>query len=200
MTTKNDSLNFNDRLNKVFNFIKSCFENDNLLSEDEFQKIQNIKKEFEITSEDIYGIKGDEVERIVYFQLNILLLDDVIDINERKEIEFYKSIFGWSDNEIHTIMDRVIDDKKYWSNRTKVKLNDAPVKMQRDRSIPESIKKIIWDRDGGKCVLCGSTVDLEFDHDIPFSKGGSNSTENIRVLCRSCNRKKSDKLGLTEEE
>jgi 5-methylcytosine-specific restriction endonuclease McrA len=70
---------------------------------------------------------------------------------------------------------------------------------RRNRSIPESIKKIFWDRDGGKCVLCGSKDNLEFDHDIPFSQGGSNNTQNIRVLNRSCNRKKSDNIGLINE-
>ncbi len=64
-------------------------------------------------------------------------------------------------------------------------------KAKHDRSIPASIKKWVWNRDQGKCVSCGSVEDLEFDHDIPFSKGGSNSMDNIRILCRKCNRKKS---------
>ncbi|NCO55769.1 MAG: hypothetical protein COS14_13810 [Bacteroidetes bacterium CG02_land_8_20_14_3_00_31_25] len=58
----------------------------------------------------------------------------------------------------------------------------------------------MWDSDGDKCVLFGSKVNLKFDHDIPFSQGGSNSTDNIRGLCRSCNRKNYDKIGLAEEE
>lgn len=36
--------------------------------------------------------------------------------------------------------------------------------------------------------------EVEFDHIIPHSKGGPLSVENIRLLCRACNRKKSDSL------
>ncbi|MDP7666422.1 MAG: HNH endonuclease signature motif containing protein [Candidatus Poseidoniia archaeon] len=36
---------------------------------------------------------------------------------------------------------------------------------------------------------------MEFDHIIPFSKGGANTYRNIQLLCESCNRDKSDTLG-----
>jgi len=36
--------------------------------------------------------------------------------------------------------------------------------------------------------------ELEFDHIIPVSKGGPTSADNIRVLCRDCNRSKSNTL------
>ncbi|MBS4073088.1 MAG: HNH endonuclease [Algoriphagus sp.] len=36
---------------------------------------------------------------------------------------------------------------------------------------------------------------MEFDHVIPFSKGGSNTCRNVQLLCESCNRLKSDKIG-----
>jgi 5-methylcytosine-specific restriction endonuclease McrA len=36
--------------------------------------------------------------------------------------------------------------------------------------------------------------EVEFDHIIPHAKGGPMSVENIRLLCRTCNRKKSDSL------
>ncbi|MFA5097539.1 MAG: HNH endonuclease signature motif containing protein [Candidatus Margulisiibacteriota bacterium] len=53
----------------------------------------------------------------------------------------------------------------------------------------------MWKRDKGKCVKCGSTKNLHFDHDLPFSKGGTSMTEkNIRILCAKCNLEKSDKI------
>ena len=58
-------------------------------------------------------------------------------------------------------------------------------------------------RDSQRCQMCNKYVhdnEIEFDHIIPFSKGGPTTTENIRILCRSCNRKKSDSLKEILEE
>ncbi len=61
--------------------------------------------------------------------------------------------------------------------------------------IPRDVVDAIWRRDGGRCVYCGSTENLHLDHIIPFSKGGDTSIENLQILCRSCNLKKSNKIG-----
>lgn len=60
--------------------------------------------------------------------------------------------------------------------------------------IPEDVKMFVWRRDEGKCVKCGSQMNLEFDHIIPLSKGGSNTERNIQLLCETCNRQKSDTI------
>ena len=43
-------------------------------------------------------------------------------------------------------------------------------------------------------MKCGSNKDLEFDHIIPFSKGGSNTERNLQLLCEKCNRQKSGSI------
>lgn len=58
------------------------------------------------------------------------------------------------------------------------------------RKIPQDVKTAVWQRDGGKCVQCGAADYLEYDHIIPFAKGGANTVENIQLLCRRCNQKK----------
>lgn len=45
-----------------------------------------------------------------------------------------------------------------------------------------------------KCCQCGSKSNLEIDHIIPLSKGGRHDEDNFQVLCRKCNRTKSNKL------
>ena len=65
---------------------------------------------------------------------------------------------------------------------------------ERSRIISQNTKMYVWQRDGGKCVECGSKENLEYDHIIPFSKGGSNSDRNIQLLCESCNRSKSSRI------
>ena len=66
---------------------------------------------------------------------------------------------------------------------------------KRSRRISQRVKDQVWRRDEGKCVECGSNENLEFDHIIPFSKGGANTYRNIQLLCEPCNRKKLDKIG-----
>lgn len=56
--------------------------------------------------------------------------------------------------------------------------------------IPSEVRAGVWQRDGGKCVLCGSRERLEFDHIIPLAMGGGNTARNIELLCESCNRSK----------
>jgi hypothetical protein len=65
------------------------------------------------------------------------------------------------------------------------------------RYIPHDIMLKVVRRDDYHCRECGERVrddEVEFDHVIPHSKGGPLTVENIRLLCRPCNRKKSDSL------
>jgi hypothetical protein len=73
-------------------------------------------------------------------------------------------------------------------------LDDQELSYVRNRIIPSSVKRHVWNRDNGRCVLCGSSEDIHFDHDIPFSRGGSSTVENIRLLCARCNLSKSAKI------
>ena len=66
---------------------------------------------------------------------------------------------------------------------------------KRSRRISDEVKDKVWRRDNGTCVDCGSRENLEFHHIIPHSKGGSNTYRNIEILCETCNRKRSDKIG-----
>ena len=61
--------------------------------------------------------------------------------------------------------------------------------------IPQDLMDAVWNRDGGQCVKCNSNQDLEYDHIIPLSKGGSNRYRNLQILCLKCNRSKSDNIG-----
>ena len=61
--------------------------------------------------------------------------------------------------------------------------------------IPQEVKLMVWQRDGGRCVDCQSQDDLEFDHVIPLAMGGSNTERNLQLLCAVCNRRKGATLG-----
>lgn len=64
--------------------------------------------------------------------------------------------------------------------------------LSQSRYISQTTKKIVFVRDGGVCQCCGSTANLEYDHIIPYSCGGGSDPSNIQLLCRPCNRSKSN--------
>lgn len=55
------------------------------------------------------------------------------------------------------------------------------------RPISPKLRAAVMERDNFACVNCASTVQLTLDHIWPYSKGGEDTLENLRVLCRSCN-------------
>jgi len=87
-------------------------------------------------------------------------------------------------------------EKKFTNLKKEIRLFENLVnhKEYSREPIPEDVRFFVWRRDQGRCVKCGSKKNLEFDHIIPISEGGSNSERNIQLLCQECNRKKSNKI------
>jgi len=90
-----------------------------------------------------------------------------------------------------------IDKERHKLERLKRKFDEThadELAVSRRERIPESVRIEVWRRDEGKSVRCGSRENLEYDHIIPVSKGGSNTARNIELLCAKCNRAKHDKI------
>ncbi len=70
----------------------------------------------------------------------------------------------------------------------------------RKRNAPriEKIDRIaLIERDNWTCYLCGcicTSEDVTLDHVVPLSKGGSHTSDNLRVACFTCNLRKGSKL------
>ena len=76
-----------------------------------------------------------------------------------------------------------------------VKTREDERELSISRQIPTAVKVAVWKRDQGRCVMCGATDNLHFDHDLPFSKGGSSiSQDNVKLLCARHNLQKSNKI------
>lgn len=66
-------------------------------------------------------------------------------------------------------------------------------KIERDdyrKKIPHQIRDAVYERDGYACLICAATEDLTLDHITPWSRGGQDTIENLRTLCRPCNSRK----------
>lgn len=70
---------------------------------------------------------------------------------------------------------------------------ELPDRSTRTPVLPE-VRAEVWARDGGRCVSCGSTSELEFDHIIPVSMGGADTARNLQLLCVRCNQAKGGNL------
>ena len=97
--------------------------------------------------------------------------------------------FEFDKSHYNEMKDEISQFKSTYSN------SKQTLPKKRSRRITQEVKDKVWNRDGGKCVECGSNENLEFDHIIPHSKGGANTYRNIQLLCEPCNRSKSAKIG-----
>lgn len=113
----------------------------------------------------------------------------------RPNIWVYNGLFSlldaWFENsngrKVYKFRLKLIEDETvpsaYWSD------------VDQTRIIPSIVKLEVWKRDGGKCVKCGASDNLHFDHIIPYSKGGTSlHSSNIQLLCLRHNLEKRDKI------
>lgn len=105
-----------------------------------------------------------------------------LELNKKSGNGFYGP--STSDPEIVVAM---IDTLVRMAKRQIVKTDD-----NNSRRIPQDVRIAVWQRDQGKCVQCGARDYLEYDHIIPYSKGGATTVNNMQLLCRRCNQAKRD--------
>jgi len=117
-------------------------------------------------------------------------------------VQVYEKISDgvWCDRGRYELIDAkiIFDDQRnvfrFFLKPTSTPRAEEPL-IRQTRIIPTAVKVEVWKRDQGRCVLCGSNKNLHFDHDIPFSKGGTSILpENVRLLCAKHNLSKSDKI------
>ncbi len=61
------------------------------------------------------------------------------------------------------------------------------------RIFTDSIKQKVYEKQGGRCAICGDSFDIskmEADHIMPWSQGGRTIEENCQMLCKNDNRRK----------
>lgn len=69
------------------------------------------------------------------------------------------------------------------------------MKAERQDGPGAAVRIRVMKRDRFRCTYCGvpgTDAELEIDHIIPVSKGGSHHISNLTTACRACNQKKSN--------
>lgn len=115
------------------------------------------------------------------------------------EGRLYKDSEGLTGDEVKALL--IARKKQQHSRIERAKsISASPSTLQNSASnrsrtaIPDDVKLLVWQRDQGRCIKCGSNVELQFDHIIPVSLGGASTPENLQILCGRCNRAKSNSV------
>lgn len=107
------------------------------------------------------------------------------------ENKFYKDTDGLDHDSVKALLLSRQRLKQEHINRAKSITAAPKIESRPKRGIlPEDIKLLVWQRDEGRCAKCGSQSELQYDHIIPISLGGSSTPENLQILCGKCNRTK----------
>ena len=103
---------------------------------------------------------------------------------------------NYTDEEKQLLIFEFADTERQKFERLKAKFSKEQtehIKYERTR-IPENVRIEVWRRDQGQCAGCGSRENLEYDHIVPVSRGGSNTARNVELLCEVCNRAKGNRI------
>lgn len=152
------------------------------------------KKLFEMTGKELPTKPINKRISKTHTKVSIVLSDETLEA-----LEEVKKLLGKQIS-----MDQLI---KYMTTiakkdieRTKIKQTEKPRRAKaptsasgsatvaKERMIPAHVKREIYKRDQ-KCTNCGTTHNLNFDHQKAFALGGRSTTENIRLLCFHCNQR-----------
>ncbi len=69
---------------------------------------------------------------------------------------------------------------------------------KRNALVEKVSRAVVYERDGGRCHLCGKKVKPKrwhLEHIIPLARGGEHSYRNVAVSCPKCNLSKHTKAG-----
>jgi hypothetical protein len=106
----------------------------------------------------------------------------------------YNGVFALEDSWMETIGDRRVFKfqlRLIEGLEENIESTASTVEEEHARLIPADVKRAVWKRDLGQCALCGSKEHLHFDHILPYSKGGTSTSEkNIQLLCMKHNLQK----------
>lgn len=89
------------------------------------------------------------------------------------------------------VRDVLEDAWEFWGFRKRPRANTGNRAKRTPLRTSEVIAAML--ASNGRCVACGSVDELQVDHILPVSRGGTNDSDNLQMLCQPCNASKRDK-------
>ena len=103
------------------------------------------------------------------------------------------------------VLDRALDalidrlEKQKLAATTRPQPRSRP--SARARHIPAQVKRVVWQRDQGRCTFvsetgrrCAARKFLEFDHVDPVARGGEATVDGMRLRCRAHNQYEAERV------
>jgi len=168
--------------------------NDNKLSQNELTNVKLLKTAFKIQDRDFYKYRHQEIREILYKQLTRIYRDDnkIDDTEALYKVELqelfglgYDQFLEFANDEDLLALERGANvlNLDTFIPQTKYEFIEGVIASN---EISQEVKDKVMERYNGKCAVCQSNEDIDFDHIVPFLKGGSNTSRNIQLLCSIC--------------
>lgn len=151
-------------------------------------------------------VRGEAQEHHDYLKtcLETGVLGDGRPLDDERKGMFVKMTAGFNADDHPTEIPQILNDAacRVFGHICPVFLVAEPLtetknRRSHSRYITNEVMLKVVRRDGQICQICNMPVpdnEVEFDHIIPFSRGGSTTADNLRLVHSSCNHEKSDVL------
>jgi 5-methylcytosine-specific restriction endonuclease McrA len=107
--------------------------------------------------------------------------------------------------DLERIVERAFEIAIGYLERRKYGVTDrpgqGPPRSTDTRYIPAAVRRAVRERDGERCTYrsadgrhCEATTLLEFDHIVPFARGGRSTASNLTLRCRTHNQFEADRV------
>jgi len=100
-------------------------------------------------------------------------------INIREALELYN-------DGLRTPRNKYIKNQPRFYNRA-MSSNTRALKYGCEGKLTHEDFELVFKRDNGICKQCKTDKNIIFDHVISFYKRGTNTIDNLQLLCKTCN-------------